>query len=103
MDLSTFEIIWIIIWLIPGLLLVLGFILLISGYFKKELDKDSKDNDSGVFGWIVAIIIAIAILWAICKPDKREPEYRHSYNYTKSTEHKICCALTTSISKDFLL
>lgn len=103
MDLSTFEIIWIVIWLIPGLLLVLGFILLISGYVKKELDKDSKDNDSGIFGWIVAIIIAIVILWAICKPDKREPEYRHSNNYTKNTENAICCVSTTSISKDFLL
>lgn len=103
MDLSTFEIIWIIICLILGLLLALGFIFLISGYFKKELDKDSKDNNSGVIGWIIAIIIAIAILWAICKPDNKEPEYRHSYNYSKNTGHEICCALTTSISKDFLL
>ncbi len=103
MDLSNFEIILILISLIPGSLLVIGSILFIIGYFKSEFDKDSKDHDSGVLGWIVAIVIAIAILWAICNPDKREPEYRHSYNYMKNTGNDICCVLSATNSDNFLM
>ena len=82
MDLNTFEIGSIIIGLIIGLIIVGSIILLISGRIKEEFDKD---GDSGVVGWIIAIIIAIIIIWAICKPDNREPQYRHSYNPTPNT------------------
>ena len=85
MDLSTFEIGVIIVWLIIGLLVVGLIILLISSRIKEEFDKDDKEGDSGVVGWIIAIIIEIIIIWAICKPDNREPQYRHSYNPTPNT------------------
>ena len=85
MDLSTFEIGAIIVWLIIGLLVVGLIILSISSRIKEEFDKDDKEGDSGVVGWIIAIIIAIIIIWAICKPDNRESQYRHSYNSTPNT------------------
>ena len=85
MDLSNFEIGVIIIGVIIGLIVVGLIILFISGLIKEEFDKEDKEGDSGVVGWIIAIIIAIIIIWAICKPDNREPQYRHSYNSTPNT------------------
>ena len=62
---TDFEITVIIIAAIVfGLPLILAFTFLIAGFIKGELDK-SDGNDSGIFGWVIAIIIALVILYAL--------------------------------------
>ena len=66
---TDFEITVIIISAIVfGLPLILAFTVLISGFIKGELDK-SDGKDSGIFGWIIAIIIALVILYALANYD----------------------------------
>lgn len=66
---SNFEItIAIIAAIVFGLPIILSVLFLISGYVKKWLDE-SIGNDSGVFGWIIAIIVGLVILYALANYD----------------------------------
>lgn len=66
---SNFEItITIIAAIVFGLPIILSVLFLISGYVKKWLDE-SIGNDSGVFGWIIAIIVGLVILYALANYD----------------------------------
>jgi hypothetical protein len=61
-----------------GLPLILAFTVLISGFIKGELDK-SDGKDSGIFGWIIAIIIGLVILYTIANSNNIiEFDPRHS-------------------------
>ena len=51
-----------------GLPIILSVLFLISGYVKKWLDE-GIGNDSGVFGWIIAIIVGLVILYALANYD----------------------------------
>jgi hypothetical protein len=76
---SNFEItIGIIGAIVLGVPLVLSVLFLISGYVKKWFDE-SIGNDSGIFGWIIAIIIGLVILYAIANSNNIiEFDPRHS-------------------------
>lgn len=66
---SNIEItITIILAIVFGLPLILSVWFLISGYVKEWFDE-STGKDSGVLGWIIAIIIGLVILYAIANYD----------------------------------
>lgn len=54
----------IIIALIFGLLVAIPLFLLIAGLVKNEIDKGEKES-TGIAGWIIAILVACAIFYAL--------------------------------------
>ena len=76
MDLSTGEIAALVIFGIPGLILVVIAIFFLSGLLKKSADPENK---SGVIGWVIAVIVALLIIFFMSIVNK-EPQYRHSEN-----------------------
>lgn len=48
--------------------LIVPILLLISSNFKKWFDE-STGNDSGIWGWIISIIIGLVILYALANYD----------------------------------
>lgn len=66
---NNFEItITIFLAIVFGLPLILSVWFLISGYVKEWFDE-STGNDSGVLGWIIAIIIGLLILYVLANYD----------------------------------
>lgn len=50
--------------------------LLIVCFVKKVLDE--KEGSTGIIGWIIAILIACAIIYALCTSDEGIIHYRHT-------------------------
>lgn len=68
----------IIIALIFGLLVAIPLFLLIAGLVKNEIDKGEKES-TGIVGWIIAILIACAIFYALFFADECNfDHFRHT-------------------------
>lgn len=77
-----------VMYIVLSIIFILPFVVvlfvLLSGLVKNKIDNAVGD-ESGWFGWIIAILIIGAIFYAIAITDDREPEYRHSYNIENRT------------------
>lgn len=77
-----------VMYIVLSIIFILPFVVvlfvLLSGLVKNQIDNAVGD-ESGWFGWIIAILIIGAIFYAIATTDDREPEYRHSYNIENRT------------------
>lgn len=76
---NTFEIVWAVIWAIFFIVMVvIPFFLLIAGLVKNEIDKGEKES-TGIVGWIIAILIACAIFYALFFADECNfDHFRHT-------------------------
>lgn len=76
---SKFEVILAVIWAIIVLIIVgIPLFLLIAGLVKNEIDKGEKES-TGIVGWIIAILIACAIFYALFFADECNIEhFRHT-------------------------
>ena len=76
---NSFEIIWAVIWAIFVLVAVaIPLFLLITGLVKNEIDKGEKES-TGIVGWIIAILIACAIFYALFFADECNfDHFRHT-------------------------
>lgn len=75
---NSFEIIWAVIWAIFVLVTVaIPLFLLIAGLIKNEIDKGEKGS-TGIVGWIIAILIACAILYALFFAGNDFNHFRHT-------------------------
>ena len=72
---NTFEI---IIAVIIGLLVAIPLFLLIAGLIKNKIDEGEKES-TGIVGWIIAILIACAIFYALFFADECNfDHFRHT-------------------------
>ncbi len=71
---NTFEI---IIAVIIGLLVAIPLFLLIAGLIKNKIDEGEKES-TGIVGWIIAIIVACAIFYALFFAGDDFNHFRHS-------------------------
>lgn len=67
----------IIIAVIFGLLVAIPLFLLIAGLVKNEIDKGEKES-TGIVGWIIAILIACAIFYALFFSGDDFNHFRHT-------------------------
>lgn len=67
----------IIIALIFGLLVAIPLFLLIAGLVKNEIDKGEKES-TGIAGWIIAILVACAIFYALFFAGDDFNHFRHT-------------------------
>ena len=67
----------IIIAVIFGLLVAIPLFLLIAGLVKDEIDKGEKES-TGIVGWIIAILIACAIFYALFFAGDDFNHFRHT-------------------------
>lgn len=74
MRMNTTEI---IIAVIFGLLVAIPLFLLIAGLVKNEIDKGEKES-TGIVGWIIAILIACAIFYALFFSGDDFNHFRHT-------------------------
>jgi hypothetical protein len=76
---SKFEVIMGVIWAIIVLIMVgIPLFLLIVGLVKNEIDKGEKES-TGIVGWIIAILIACAIFYALFFADECNfDHFRHT-------------------------
>lgn len=76
---NSFENIGVIIWAIFFIVMVvIPFFLLIAGLVKNEIDKGEKES-TGIVGWIIAILIACAIFYALFFADECNfDHFRHT-------------------------
>ena len=76
---SKFEVIMGVIWAIIVLIMVgIPLFLLIVGLVKNEIDKGEKES-TGIVGWIIAILIACAIFYALfCADECNFDHFRHT-------------------------
>lgn len=76
---SKFEVIMGVIWAIIVLIMVgIPLFLLIAGLVKNEIDKGEKES-TGIVGWIIAILIACAIFYALFFADECNfDHFRHT-------------------------
>ncbi len=63
--------------IVIGLPMLLLFVLLISGFFKNEIDK-GEGRDSGAFGWVIAFIIAIIVIYVFLTGGESFEHFRHT-------------------------
>ena len=68
--------------------IVVGLFVLLTGIAKSKLDEAAGENTSWL-GWVIAVLIAGAIFYAIATTDDREPNYRHSFNIDNKTYHVV--------------
>ena len=75
---STFELlatwIWLIVFVVPFICLCFFFI---AGLVKNEIDKGEKES-TGIVGWIIAILIACAIFYALFFAGDDFNHFRHT-------------------------
>lgn len=76
---NTFEIVWAVIWAVIVLVMVaIPLFLLIAGLVKNEIDKGEKES-TGIVGWIIAILVACAIFYALFFADECNfDHFRHT-------------------------
>ena len=74
MRMNTTEI---IIAVIFGLIVTIPLFLLIAGLVKNEIDKGEKES-TGIVGWIIAILIACAIFYALFFAGDDFNHFRHT-------------------------
>ena len=74
MRMNTTEI---IIAVIFGLLVAIPLFLLIAGLVKDEIDKGEKES-TGIVGWIIAILVACAIFYALFFAGDDFNNFRHT-------------------------
>ena len=76
---SKLEVIMGVIWAIIVLIMVgIPLFLLIAGLVKNEIDKGEKES-TGIVGWIIAILIACAIFYALFFADECNfDHFRHT-------------------------
>ncbi len=75
---NSFENIGVIIWAIFGLVMVvIPLFLLLVGLIKNEVDKGEKGS-TGIVGWIIAILIACAIFYALFFTGGDFNHFRHT-------------------------
>lgn len=74
MRMNTTEI---IIAVIFGLIVTIPLFLLIAGLVKNEIDKGEKES-TGIVGWIIAILIACAIFYALFFAGDNFNHFRHT-------------------------
>ena len=67
----------IIIAVIFGLLVAIPLFLLIAGLVKDEIDKGEKES-TGIVGWIIAILVACAIFYALFFAGDDFNNFRHT-------------------------
>lgn len=67
----------IIIVLILGSFVAIPLFLLIAGFIKNEVDKGEKGS-TGIVGWIIAILIACAIFYALFFTGGDFNHFRHT-------------------------
>ena len=67
----------IIIAVIFGLIVTIPLFLLIAGLVKNEIDKGEKES-TGIVGWIIAILIACAIFYALFFAGDNFNHFRHT-------------------------
>lgn len=71
---NTIEI---IIVLILGLVVAIPLFILIAGFIKNEIEKGEKGS-TGIVGWIIAILIASAIFYALFFAGSDFNHFRHT-------------------------
>ena len=75
---NTFEIIWVVIWAIIFIVMIaFPLFLLIAVIVKNEIDKGEKES-TGIVGWIIAILIACAIFYALFFAGDDFNHFRHT-------------------------
>jgi hypothetical protein len=75
---NTFEIVWVVIWAIIFIVMVvIPLFLLIAGLVKNEIDKGKKES-TGIVGWIIAILVACAIFYALFFAGSDINHFRHT-------------------------
>lgn len=76
---NSFEIFVAVIWAIIVVVMVaIPLFLLIAGLVKNEIDKGEKES-TGIVGWIIAILIACAIFYALFFADECNfDHFRHT-------------------------
>ena len=75
---NTFEIVWAVIWAIFFIVMVvIPLFLLIAGLVKNEIDKGEKES-TGIVGWIIAILVACAIFYALFFAGDDFNHFRHT-------------------------
>lgn len=75
---SSFEIIVGVTCSIIVLVIVgIPLFLLIAGLVKREMDKGEKEN-TGIVGWVIAILIACAIFYALFFSGSDINHFRHT-------------------------
>ena len=67
----------IIIAVIFGLLVAIPLFLLIAGLVKNEIDRGEKES-TGIIGWIIAILVACAIFYALFFAGDDFNHFRHT-------------------------
>ena len=67
----------IIIAVIFGLLVAIPLFLLITGLVKNEIDRGEKES-TGIIGWIIAILVACAIFYALFFAGDDFNHFRHT-------------------------
>ncbi len=76
---NTFEIVWAVIWaIIFMVMIVIPLFLLIAVLVKNEIDKGGKES-TGIVEWIIAILVACAIFYALFFADECNfDHFRHT-------------------------
>lgn len=75
---NTFEIVWAVIWAIIFIVMIaFPLFLLIAVIVKNEIDKGEKES-TGIVGWIIAILIACAIFYALFFAGDDFNHFRHT-------------------------
>ncbi len=70
----TFGFVWSIIVIA---IVAIPLLLLIAGLAKREVDKGEKGN-TGIVGWVIAILIACAIFYALFFAGSDINHFRHT-------------------------
>lgn len=75
---NTFEIVLAVIWAIIVIVMIaIPLFLLIAGLVKNEIDKGEKES-TGIVGWIIAILVACAIFYALFFAGDDFNNFRHT-------------------------
>ncbi len=75
---NSFEIFGAVIWaIIVVVMITIPLFMMIAGLVKNEIDKEEKES-TGIVGWIIAILIACAIFYALFFASDDFNHFRHT-------------------------
>lgn len=75
---NSFEIFVAVIWaIIVVVMITIPLFMMIAGLVKNEIDKEEKES-TGIVGWIIAILIACAIFYALFFAGDDFNHFRHT-------------------------